>query len=418
LMAPDLLAPGSGWSASASVTTGPRHGGETRPDLAGRLDEVVAAGAPGVVALVNEGRRGWRDDGEHGWGRDHGVWQTARGVADLHTSRPMRPDVHFRIGSVTKSFVATVALQLVTERRLALSDSVERWLPGLLPYGDRVTVRQLLSQTSGVPDYVVAALTGLYRGDRLRSWRPRELVALVAGQAPEFPAGSRWSYSNTNYVLAGMIIERVTGSKLGRELERRIFRPLRLRDTSFPVDYPFLPWPHPRGYSLDYDAEANPIEGRLLDFTVINPSLAWAAGNIVSDMDDVARFYRALLGGRLLAPAQLAEMKTRTDIVPGVAAYGMGVFVFETDCGPIWGHSGGIPGFGNELFSSEDGTRQYGMMINAETPPAAVYEPFVLATVQALAEAFGRPCVFAAPSSVRLQVRAGAATSGSVAGAR
>jgi len=346
------------------------------------------------------------------------VWQTARGVTDLQTGRPMRPDLRFRIASVTKSFVATVALQLVTERRLSLSDSVERWLPGLLPYGDRVTVRQLLSQTSGVPNYIVAALSGLYRGDRLRSWRPRELVALVAGLEQEFPAGNRWSYSNTNYVLAGMIIERVTGNELGRELERRIFRPLRLRDTYFPIDFPFLPWPYARGYSLDYDAEAKPIEGRLLDFTVINPSLAWAAGNIVSDMDDIARFYRALLGGRLLAPAQLAEMKTRTEIVPGVAAYGLGLFVYDTDCGPIWGHNGGIPGFSNELLSSEDGTRQYGVMINAETPPAAVFQPFVVAGLQALAEAFGRPCVYAAPSSVRLQVPAGAATSRSVAGTR
>ena len=119
--------------------------------------------------------------------------------------------------------------------------------------------------------------------------------------------------------------------------------------------------------------------------------MAWAAGNIVADMDDIARFYRALLGGRLLPPAQMAELKTRVEIVPGVAGYGLGLFVFETDCGSIWGHSGGIPGFGNELFSSEDGTRQYGLMINAETPPAAVYEPFVVASQQALAEAFGRP---------------------------
>jgi D-alanyl-D-alanine carboxypeptidase len=416
LSAAGVLASGSRWSASASVSTGPRHGGVERTELQRRLDEVVAAGAPGVVALVNDGRRGRRDDGGHGWGRDHGVWQGASGVADLGTRRPMRPDVRFRIGSVTKSFVATVALQLVAERRLALSDSVERWLPGVLPYGDRVTVRQLLNQTSGVPDYIVAALTGLYRGDRVRSWRPRELVALVAGLDQEFPAGSAWSYSNTNYVLAGMIIERVTGSNLGRELKRRIFGPLQLRDTYFPVDFPFLLWPHPSGYSLDYDDTGNPIEGRLLDFTVYNPSMAWAAGNIVADMDDIARFYRALLGGRLLPPAQMAELKTRVEIVPGVASYALGMFAFETDCGSIWGHSGGIPGFGNEFFSSEDGTRQYGLMINAETPPAAVYQPFVVASQQALAEAFGRPCMYASPSSGRQQVAPSVATLPRMAG--
>ena len=312
--------------------------------------------------------------------------------------------------------MATVALQLVAEGKLSLSDSVERWLPGLLSYGARVTVRQLLNHTSGVPDYVQAPFTELYSGNRFRSWRPRELVGLVASEPPDFPPGSEWSYSNTGYVLAGMIIERVTGRDLGRELERRIFRPLGLRETYFPVDFPFLLWPHPSGYSLDFDDAGMPIEGRLLDFTVYNPSLAWAAGNIDSDMDDIARFYRALLGGRLLPRAQLAEMKTLSEIVPGVASYGLGLFVFETSCGAIWGHGGSIPGFGNEFFSSEDGTRQYGMMMNAETAPLAVYEPFFRAADQALSEAFGRPCVWAEPSSLEQPVAAAGATRRSMAG--
>ena len=288
----------------------------------------------------------------------------------------MRPDVRFRVASVTKSFVATVALQLVAEGRLSLSDTVERRLPGVLPYGDDVTVRQLLNHTSGVPDYLYPPIIELYGGNRLRSWQPQELVGLVAGQPPDFPAGTAWSYSNTNYVLAGLIIERVTGRDLGRELERRIFRPLGLRDTYFPVDFPFLLWPSARGYSLDLDEAGTPIEGRLLDFTVYNPSLAWGAGNIVSDMDDIARFYRALLGGRLLPPEQLAEMKTTVVVEPGVAGYGLGLAAFYTDCGPLWGHGGSLPGFNNELFSSEDGSRQYGLMMNAEIAPAAVWEAY------------------------------------------
>ena len=212
-----------------------------------------------------------------------------------------------------------------------------------------------------------------------------------------------------------MIIERVTGRDLGRELERRIFRPLGLRDTYFPVDFPFLLWPYARGYSLDLDEAGTPIEGPLLDFTVYNPSLAWGAGNIVSDMDDIARFYRALLGGRLLPPALLAEMKTRTEIVPGVLGYGLGLYVFDTDCGPMWGHGGSIPGFGNELFSSEDGRRQYGLMINAEPPPEAVYEAYFQASEQALSEAFGRPCVSAEPSSGAQPAAAAGATPRSTA---
>jgi D-alanyl-D-alanine carboxypeptidase len=250
---------------------------------------------------------------------------------------------------------------------------------------------QPFHHTGGVPDYVIAPLIELYRGNRFRAWRPRELVDLVAGQPQDFPAGSAWSYSNTGYVLVGMIIERVTGRHLGSEIARRILRPLHLWDTSFPVNFPFLSGPHARGYSLDFDEQLNPIEGRLLDFTVYNPSLAWGAGNMVSDMDDLARFYRALLGGRLLSPELLAQMKTRVEIVPGVG-YGLGLFVFDTACGPLWGHGGSIPGFNNELFSSEDGTRQYGLMINADAAPAAVYEQFFLAGEQAVAEAFRMPC--------------------------
>lgn len=239
----------------------------------------------------------------------------------------------------------------------------------------------------------------LYRGNRFRSWRPRELVALVAAEPQDFPAGSAWSYSNTGYVLVGMIIERVTGRTLGRELARRIFGPLHLGDTSFPVNFPFFLGRHARGYLLDYDEELNPVEGRLLDFTVFNPSLAWGAGNVVSDMDDLARFNRALLGGRLLSPELLAEMKTRVEIAPGVG-YGLGLFMFDTACGELWGHTGSIPGFNNELFSSEDGTREYGLMINADAAPAAVYPKFNEAAEQAAREAFaGMPCAVGAPTS-------------------
>jgi D-alanyl-D-alanine carboxypeptidase len=394
--APGVSLARTGSGVSASPARGASGVGEAHAELQRRLEQVVAAGAPGIVALVRDGDRGWRDDAAGG-AHDGALWRGASGVADLRTQRPMRPDVRFRVGSVTKSFVATVALQLVAQGRLSLSDTVERWLPGLLPYGGSVTVRELLNHTSGVPDDALAPVTGLYRGDRFRVWQPRELVELIADQPPEFPAGSQWSYSNTNYVLVGMIIERVTGHELGGELQRRIFAPLHLRDTSFPVNVPFLPWPYAHGYSLDFDAQMNPIEGQLLDFTVFNPSLAWGAGNIVSDIEDIARFYRALLRGRLLPPAQLAEMKSTVAIGPG-AAYGLGILEFDTPCGPIWGHDGGIPGFSNQLFSSEDGSHQYGLMINAEAPPVAVFEPLALANEQAWQDAFaGMPCATPPP---------------------
>jgi D-alanyl-D-alanine carboxypeptidase len=179
--------------------------------------------------------------------------------------------------------------------------------------------------------------------------------------------------------------------------EQGIFRPLRMRDTSAPTNFPFLVGRHANGYSLQYDADGQPIEGTLFDITVFNPSLAWAAGNVVSDVDDLARFFRALLGGRLLPPAQLAEMKTPVAVAPGFG-YGLGLAVSDTPCGPLYGHDGGIPGFGNIVLSSADGAHQFALMINAETAPVATAEPFALLTERAFREAFASdPCAAAPP---------------------
>jgi D-alanyl-D-alanine carboxypeptidase len=201
-----------------------------------------------------------------------------------------------------------VVLQLVAEGRLSLSDTVARWLPGILPYGDQVTIRQLLNHTSGVPDYVLEPIVRLYTvpHGRFRHWTPRQLVALVAGQPPDFPPGTAWSYSNTGYVLAGMIVEAATGHQLRRELVRRIFRPLGLRDTSFPINRPTIPRPYARGYSLPLGQEQDRRwTSRLQPLACLGgwqPDLH--AGG------DLERFFRALLGGRLLPPRLLAAMTT------------------------------------------------------------------------------------------------------------
>ena len=144
------------------------------------LQDVVDAGAPAALSLVNDG---------------HSI--------KLHAAGAAKPTDRFRAGSITKSFVSTVALQLVGERKLSLSDTVERWLPGILPYGDHVTVRQLLQLTSGVPDDQGPVEAEWLKGNMARSWTPRELVALVADKKPDFAPGTSWAYSNTNYTLAG-----------------------------------------------------------------------------------------------------------------------------------------------------------------------------------------------------------------------
>jgi D-alanyl-D-alanine carboxypeptidase len=375
--------------AGAAAPGSPRIGpGELRR----LLHQVVAASAPGAAARVRDER---------------GVTQAASGVADLRNGRRMKPELHYRVGSLTKPFVATVVLQLVAEGRLSLQDTVERWLPGVLPYGDQVTIRQLLNHTSGVPDYVVEPIVRLYTDPRarFRAWTPRELVALVADQPPVFPPGTAWSYSNTDYVLAGMIVEAATGHRLGQELARRIFRPLGLRDTFFPVNRPTIPRPYARGYSLPLGQE----QGPLLDFTVYNPSLAWAAGALVSNLGDLQRFFRALLRGRLLPPRLLAAMTTPVPTGQPGLGYGLGLIVIDTPAGRLIGHDGAIPGFLNIVLSTGDGRRQAGMMINEEFATPAVYQAFDQAFMALAAELLdGAAPGVAAAAALRAAVRVGA----------
>jgi D-alanyl-D-alanine carboxypeptidase len=280
------------------------------------LDQIVAAGAPGAAAWVRD---------------EHGVQQAASGVADLRTGRPMRADLHYRAGSLTKGLVATVVLQLVAEGRLSLQDTVARWLPGILPYGDQVTVEQLLRHTSGVPEYTPAVVLALFgsRQARFRRWTPRELVGVVADQPPDFPPGTATHYSNTGYILLGLIVEAATGNTVGQELDRRILRPLGLRDTFFPVNAAGLPSPKARGYSVPVSPQGQLLAGPLLDFTIYNPSLAWAAGALISTFADLARFFRALLGGWLLPPRLLAEMATPNPTSPPPIREAMGLEVLE-----------------------------------------------------------------------------------------
>jgi D-alanyl-D-alanine carboxypeptidase len=339
-------------------------------ELRGLLSAAVAAGVPGVAARLVDGR---------------GVAAAGAGMADLASGRRMRPGLHYRIGSVTKSFVATVVLQLVGEGRMSLDDTVERWLPGILPYDDQVTVRQLLNHTGGVPEYVVEPYFRLLTDPerRFRVWTPAELVALVAHLPPSFPPGSAWSYSNTDYVLAGMIVEAVTGNALGDELRRRIFRPLRLRGSSLPSG-PTIPRPYANGYAF----ALGQAEGPPAEFTAFDPSLAWAAGGIVSDLDDLQKFFRALLRGKLLPAALLAEMKTPVPTGQGYG-YGLGIVVIDTPSGPVFGHSGAIPGFRDAVLSSADGRRQLAIMMNAEFASPAVTAAFGDVTTALTARLFG-----------------------------
>ncbi|WP_405743558.1 beta-lactamase family protein [Streptomyces sp. NBC_01525] len=274
------------------------------------------------------------------------------GVGDLTTGAPVPVDGQVRIGSNTKTFVAVVVLQLVAERRADLDATVDSYLPGLVRGkgidGRHITVRQLLQQTSGLPNY------SDHLGDDVRYYTPRELLATALRYPADFAPGTRWKYSNTNYVLAGLIVQKVTGRPLAEEIDRRVIKRIGLRHTSFPAPGDArIREPHPHGY---YQESAN---APLRDITEIDPSWGWAAGQMISTNSDLNRFFTALLAGRLLPPAQLAQMRSTVPAEgtfgPG-ARYGLGLVSRPLPCGGLsWGHGGSFPGYETRGGATDDG---------------------------------------------------------------
>jgi D-alanyl-D-alanine carboxypeptidase len=359
------------------------------PALQQALDKLVSDGVPGAIALQRQGRQ-----------EKH----AASGVADLKTKRPIRATDRFRIGSITKSFVSTVVLQLVAERRLSLDDTVEHWLPGVVPHGDAITVRMLLNHTSGLYDYLDETFPLQLLQDPLRTWRPQQVVQYAIAHPPLFAPGTRHSYSNTNYILIGLIVAAVDKAPAqlqtatpAFEVYRRLIGPLRLWHTSFPLTDPDIHGPHAHGYLIDLPPELG--YPAILDTTRFNPLSAWTAGAIISTLDDVASFHRALFTGRLLRPDQQRELQTTVPGNPGEDA-GLGVFKLQTPCGPAWGHGGGTPSHASYSLIAPDDSRQAVVMAtrgaNSWTPQIRADFGSVLVTAfcgQAPAAAVAGPLV-------------------------
>ncbi|GAA4364454.1 serine hydrolase domain-containing protein [Actinomadura verrucosospora] len=318
------------------------------------LDDLVKTGAATAVLLRVRTAGG-------------GEWSGAAGVSDVRTGRPADPAGYFRIGSVTKTFAATVLLQLVDEGRLRLDDPVAEHLPGVVPDGERITVRQVLQHTSLLRDYMSDPgwSTNRWRGaQRFRGYRPDRLLAQAFRVPAQIPPDVTWKYSNTNYVVVGKLIERLTGRPYGKEVEERVLRPLRLTQTIVPGNRPGLPRPHAHGYALLPD-------GRTVDATRMNPSLDWAAGEMISTTRDLGRFLDGLLGGGLLSPATLAAMRAARPTGAGFA-YGLGLQEYTLTCGKhMIGHSGQLIGYTTYALRSDDG-RQMNLSVNlGSSPPSA-----------------------------------------------
>ncbi|SFW77279.1 serine hydrolase domain-containing protein [Amycolatopsis australiensis] len=347
-----IVAAGTLVTLLAATTAAPALAATASP-LQRALDRVTTqGGAPGAEAVV----------------ADHGrVTEARSGVGDVTTRTPYPRDAKFRAGSITKTFVATVVLQLAAEEKIDLDAPIERYLPGLLTGngndGRKITVRHVLQHTSGLYSYTEDLLGTDPEAVRHRGAEPGELVAMALRHPPLFAPGSGWSYSNTNYIVAGMLVEKLTGHSAATEITRRITRPLGLRGTSLPGrGDERLPAPHARGY----------VPGPA-DFTEFDPSIAGTAGALVSTGRDLDAFYTALLGGRLLPAAQLAEMK-RTVPVPGEPGtdYGLGLFHRTLPDGTrYWGHGGDIFGFAT-LAGVLDTGRSATVSVNEDPAPDAV----------------------------------------------
>jgi D-alanyl-D-alanine carboxypeptidase len=354
-------------TVTAAATASP-SGSPSETKLNADLKRLVATGTPGAILLVRDGNR---------------TSTFTAGFGDLADKTPMRADNHFKIASLTKTYTATLVLQLVQEGRLRLGDNIEQWLPRLVPNGRHITVQMLLNHTSGLADFeenpryykpYLSGNFGYYTP-------PRQLVRLAVSRQPHFAPGAHHEYSNTNYVVAQLIVEKITGNALGVELKHRIFQPLGLSETSYPTK-PGLPSPYAHGYMLFRKPPLTDVSG-------LSPSLAPGSGGIISTTRDTADFYRALLTGRLLQRDMLKAMKT---MVPagvrnaGASGYGLALMEWRTACGPAWGHDGGLPGYWTRSYSSENGRRQAVLMTNQN--PDTLSAPVRAAFQRLIAKAY------------------------------
>ncbi|MFF4879404.1 serine hydrolase domain-containing protein [Micromonospora sp. NPDC000668] len=348
VMAGAVLAAAAGGGAGSAAPPAPDHR-STATVLQHGLDDLHRLGVSGTQSQVRDGNR---------------VTVARSGVADLDTGTPMPVNGYFRIGSTTKTFVSVVLLQLVGEDRIGLDDPIERWLPGVVNGngndGRQVTVRQVLQQTSGLYD-PAAGLAALQSADeflahRFDHYTESQLVADAMRHPPLFPAGTHWSYSNTNYLLAGMLIKRVSGHLWYTEVRSRILMPLHLTHTFYPGDRPTLPQPHAEGYRQFAPG------GPLVDTTVFNPTVTASAGGLVSTTTDLARFWQAMARGQLLRPRQMAELHQTVladefrVIRPGIR-YGLGIMWIPNRCGGSWAHVGSMPGMSTLAAVAPDGHR-------------------------------------------------------------
>ena len=326
-----------GGAASAAPSKGEAE------SLKSRAQGLVEAGYPAALAAVSDSK-----------GESAGV---AVGKGNLETGQAPPMDGEVRVGSASKTFVAVVVMQMVQEGKVGLDEPIETYLPGLIRGegidGSKITVRQLLQHTSGLPEYTDTYLSSrAAESENMQHYvPPRDLLDTALGKPAAFEPGTQWKYTNTNYIVLGMLIERVSQRPVGEQIDERIVKKLGLSHTYFPAPgEEKIRGTHPRGYHLNG-------EGKLEDITEIDPTWGWAAGAMVSTPSELNTFFQAVLDGRLLTQASIQEMKKGVDIGSGGRVYGLGLIGTPLSCGgTAWGHGGDIAGYHTRGGVGPDGT--------------------------------------------------------------
>ncbi|WP_280403708.1 serine hydrolase domain-containing protein [Nocardia brasiliensis] len=338
-----------------------------RPELQQAIQSMVDSGFLGVTLRVHDER---------------GEWTGSAGLCELGETATPPIDGHVRIGSNTKTFVATAVLQLVAEGKIDLDAPLVGYLPEF-ELDSRITVRMVLQHTSGIFNFTGEFYTEreheaavpwndgwMVRGiawsgqewveNRFKTYRPEELVQLALAKPPRFEPGAGWSYSNTNYVLARLLIEKVSGRPYAAEMQRLILGPLGLTDTVAPTVEPEIAEPHAHAYYRYEDAAG---VAHTVDVTRQNPSWISSGGDMISTTRDLHTFIAALVGGKLLPAELLAQMFTPHPEF----GYGLGVFVQQAPNGggTLITHNGGIAGHGALMYSSLDGSRTLTATLNS-----------------------------------------------------
>ncbi len=299
---------------------------------------------PGAVVLISS--------------PDQGAWTGTFGTRTWGATEPMQATDHFRIGSNTKTMTSTVILQLAQEGKLSLDDPISKYIPNV-PGGDQITIANLSEMRSGLYSYSFdTTFNNTLDQEPQKNWTPQELVDIAFSHPVNGPPGQEFDYSNTNIVLLGMVIEKLTGMTASQAFDERIFKPLGLKDTSLPEAWDSsIPEPHPQGYSfgsntstiqtyaLSADDQTRALAGTLLpnNETMANPSWAYTAGGAISTVEDMKTYVEAMVDGGLL---DAAMQKTRMDSIQSsgagsTAGYGLGIAKFDK----LYGHDGQIPGY-------------------------------------------------------------------------